>query len=265
MTQAGLAAAATASTAMLGYSMLQSNDALNPALQKQVVVFAAASLGEAMQEIKRLFEKTHPGLDLVFSTAGSQILAAQIMQGAPADVFVSADWIQMNRVGNAVVAPETLVTNRMVLVIRKQVLGALADDNADAIDLATVVARCRKIVLAGNTVPAGIYSVQCLTSLGLWDEVQSRVVSYEDSVVGVLGKVLLGDADSGVVYATDVRSLDDPEICVIDLPEHESDAIAYAVGRVLVSKNSASAEAFVQFLKSPECKEILDRHGFGGL
>jgi molybdate transport system substrate-binding protein len=216
-----------------------------------VTVFAAASLTDAFADVATAFEAAHPDTRVVLNLASSSRLAAQILSGAPADVFASADRAQMERVGDAglVVAPQVFATNTMVLVTEAgNPLGITG--LADLADPGIVV------VLAAEEVPAGRYASEVLTAAGAAVGPASR----EATVRSVLAKVSLGEADAGIVYATDAAAAG---VTVIEIPDAVNVTASYPIAVVADAPNRSGAAAFVSFVHSPEAGAILARHGFG--
>ena len=178
-------------------------------------VFAAASLTEAFRELGHTFEQRHPGLTVQFNFAGSQQLALQIEQGAPADVFASADqrWMDYAKEkGEVEGEAPTFARNRLMVIVPRTNparIGALPD----------LARRGTKIVMAAEAVPVGKYSREALQKLAgaqgypaEYDRrVLANVVSQEENVKSVVSKVQLGEADAGIVYRSDVT----PAVCAL--------------------------------------------------
>ncbi|HTY57899.1 MAG TPA: molybdate ABC transporter substrate-binding protein, partial [Bacteroidota bacterium] len=175
--------------------------------REEIVVFAAASLHDAFQKIGREFSAAHPGLTVGYNFAGSQQLAEQILQGAPADVFASADMKQIAAAGPRMdtASVNIFTRNRLTLVLPGTGAGmirAIADLGNPGI----------KLVLAHRDVPAGAYALEFLSRCeasgkfrgGFREAVLRNVVSYEENVRSVLSKIVLDEADAGIVYVSDV-------------------------------------------------------------
>jgi molybdate transport system substrate-binding protein len=213
-------------------------------------VFAAASLTAAFTELGERYAAANGGAKVTFNFAGSQALATQIQQGAPADVFASADLPNMDRVKDLVATPQNFASNRLAIVVEqgnpKGVDGL--DDLADP-DL--------KVVLAAEEVPAGKYAKQVLDQAG----VTVTAVSREDNVKAVVTKVSLGEADAGIVYVTDVTAGGD-KIQGVDLPEDRNLTATYPIATVRASKAPDGAQAFVDLVRSAEGQRVLEDHGF---
>jgi molybdate transport system substrate-binding protein len=230
-------------------------------------VFAAASLRESFTVIGRNFDAANPGVKVIFNFAGSQQLAGQIGQGAPADVFASANQTQLNTViGSGQVlrgSERVFVRNRLVVIAPRAnpaQLGALPDLARPGL----------KLVLAARAVPAGSYTLDMLakaTQLPAYTTsfsatVLRNVVSYEDNVRSVLSKVALGEADAGVVYSSDVSEDLANEVLVIPIPDEVNVVASYPIAPIKDAANAALAAQFVQHVLAPESQQILARYGF---
>jgi len=221
---------------------------------KELRVSAAMSLKEALAELEPEFEARHPGVDVVFNFAGSQILAGQIEEGAPVDVFAAADEPQMQRaIASGRVGPaQRFAKNRLVLITSLEAVGI-----SGAGDLTRPGLR---LVLAGPSVPAGAYARAALQQLGVADAALANLVSNEENVRGVLGKVSAGEADAGIVYATDVT----PAVAgkVRTLPLAVDVSPVYEVAVLKDSSIVGLAEAFVADLRGASGQAALARRGF---
>lgn len=212
-------------------------------------VLAAASLTDALEEAGAVYEREHEGTELTFSFAGSQELAAQIRQGAPADVVATADTTTMAGL-RAQTGPATVIAkNRLTIVVapgNPERVRGLDDLGRD--DL--------KVVLAAPEVPAGRYAAEVLQKRG----VEVHPVSEEPNVRAVLGKVGLGEADAGVVYVTDAASND--KVATVPVPE-ESNAVAVYPAAVLnESEHAAAARDFIAWLRAAPGQRVLRAAGF---
>jgi molybdate transport system substrate-binding protein len=223
-------------------------------LSGELTVFAAASLAGAFDELAARFEERHPGLEVLpVVYDGSSTLAAQLREGAPADVFAAADEDTMQKVTDAGVAagPQAFATNTLVLVMPAgnpggvEGLRDLADDSVRA-------------VLCAPEVPCGAASRKLLSRAG----VSVTPASLEQNVTAVLTKVEAGEADAGLVYATDVLGRDGVESLV---PDGAADVVnRYPIAAMTDSMNAEAARAFADFVLSEQGQEVLARHGFGG-
>lgn len=221
----------------------------------EVVVFAAASLTDALAEIGRDFE-ARTGARLVMSFAGSNDLARQIRAGAPADVFVSASVARMDEVERAgLVRAEDrvdLLSNRLVVVVPSGSALALREPG----DLV----RARRLALGDpEAVPAGIYAREWLERRGLWARLRERVVPTLD-VRAVLFAVESRAVDAGIVYRTDV-ALSKRVRVVFEVPVGEAPRVVYVAG-LLASSRSKAARGFFEDLRSPGARAVFERLGF---
>lgn len=220
-------------------------------------VFAAASLTDALKEIQKNYE-AKSGDKLAFSFLGSNVLAKQIEQGAPADIFFSADEAQMDHVAKAgLIDPATrrdLLENTLVIVAPAD--SPLAD--VKPADLAKP--EIKRIALADpKAVPAGVYAKAYLTKLGLWDQVQAKVVPTAN-VRAALAAVESGDVEVGLVYQTDANSTKKTKV-VYAVPQGDGPPIKYPVALVK-GAGKDSAKKFLTYLESPEALDVFKKYGF---
>jgi molybdate transport system substrate-binding protein len=211
-----------------------------------LTVSAAASLTEVFPTIDSTAR---------YNFAGSDELATQIREGAPADVYAAASskYPQELFDEGLVEKPVTFASNRLVVIVPK--------DNPAGIKTVEDVARSgTKLVIAAEGVPVGDYAREVLDELKLAGALDN-VVSNEDDVKGVVGKVSLGEAEAGFVYATDAAAAGD-DVSVIELPEDSQPPIEYQIAVVAGSKNKEAAEAFVQKVLAPEGQQALESAGF---
>jgi molybdate transport system substrate-binding protein len=236
-----------------------------PAAAATLSVFAAASLSESFTEIGRLFESRNPGWRVRANFAGSQQLAAQIEQGAAADVFASADARWMSYLSErSLVDGDTaaFARNRLAVIVP-------AANPARIARLQDLARRGVKLVLGAPAVPVGQYGRAALANLvrlpGFAPDFARRalanVVSEEENVKSVVGKVQLGEADAGVVYRSDVTRAVARYVRVLDIPDAADVLAAYPIAVVRGTKNAAAAHAFVALVRSSEGQRILARHG----
>ena len=233
------------------------------ALAAQVTVFAAASLKESLDAVVQAYERAS-GDKVVVSYAGSNALAKQIENGAPADVFFSADtdWIAyLEKRGLTVPGSRRdLLGNDLVLVepaARRTSLGLVP-----GVDLASALGNGRIALANPEAVPAGKYAKDALTMLGAWTSVEKRLAPT-DNVRAALLLVARGEAPFGIVYRTD--ALAEPRVRIVDkFPEATHPRIVYPVVRVKRSANPSAAK-FADYLGSTEARGIFERHGFIGL
>ena len=224
-----------------------------PELTGELTVYAAASLTGAFDALAADFEEQHPSLDVQPITYdGSSTLATQIIEGAPAEVFASADEKNMQKVVDAGLAsgPELFASNTLVLVVPAGNPGGVTglDDLANP-DLT--------VVLCAAEVPCGAASTTLLTNAG----VAASVDSYEQNVTAVLTKVAAGEADAGLVYVTDAATTDEVDTVEVD----GADAVVnhYPIVALTGSANGDAADAFVAFVLGEKGQEVLASFGFG--
>ncbi|GGU37140.1 molybdate-binding protein [Streptomyces violascens] len=216
----------------------------------QLTVLAASSLTDVFKAAGAAYEKEHPGTHVKFSFAGSQELAAQVKQGAPADALVTADTKTMDGLKADVNASSIIAKNRLVIATGKgnpkkvEGLKNLSDTNL-------------KVVLAAPEVPVGRYSKQVLDS----QKITVKPVSQEPNVRAVLSKVELGEADAGIVYKTDAASAKG-KVDTVDIPDAQNAVAKYPAATLKTSKNADAAAAFVKWLSTPEAQKILQDAGF---
>jgi molybdate transport system substrate-binding protein len=216
-----------------------------------LTVLAASSLTDVFTAAGKLYEKEHPGTHVKFSFAGSQALAAQVKQGAPADALVTADQKTMNGVESEVSGkPIVIAHNRLVIVTDKgnpKKVASLKDLSDPKL----------KVVLAAKEVPVGNYSRQVLDK----QKITVKPVSEETNVRAVLSKVELGEADAGIVYRTDAATAPG-KVTQVTIPDAQNTIAAYPAATLKESQHSAAAQAFVAWLAKPEAQKILQDAGF---
>ncbi|WP_298991341.1 molybdate ABC transporter substrate-binding protein [uncultured Pseudokineococcus sp.] len=222
-------------------------------LDGTLTVFAAASLTEAVGELATVMEQENPGLTVRTSFAGSSDLAAQVEQGAPADVLATADERTMQRVVDAGLAadPVPFATNSLVVVTPP-------DDPDGVASFADLARPGLAVVVCAPQVPCGAATerLEQLTGTTL------QPVSEAGSVTDVLGAVTSGQADAGVVYATDARRAGDA-VRTVEVPEADGAVNSYPVAVLADAAEPAAARAFVDLLTGPEGREVLAQAGFG--
>lgn len=221
---------------------------------QELRVSAAMSLKEVLVDLEPGFEARHPGVDLVFNFAGSQILAGQIAEGAPVDVFAAADEPQMQRAiaSGRITAAERFARNRLVLITSAEF--------SQISEVGDLTRPGLRLVLAGPSVPAGVYARAALQQLGIADAALANLVSNEENVRGVVGKVSAGEADAGIVYATDVTPAVAGRLKTLPLAVNVSPV--YEVAVLKDSPQPALALAFVAELRGVEGQAALAKHGF---
>jgi molybdate transport system substrate-binding protein len=230
----------------------------------KITVFAAASLTEAFNAAAPAFTKK-TGIAVAFNYGGSDTLATQLKQGAPADVFASANLAQMKVVNDAsLVNPaKTFAKNRLVMVTPK----ASAMKFTGPADLAK---NGVKDVLAAATVPVGSYARATFAKLSgtagypadFPAAVEKNVVSNELDVKAVVTKISLNEGDAGVVYSTDVTPAVAPKLDVFSFPPAVAPDIEYPIAMLKAAPNAKGAQAFVDYILSPEGQAFLKARGF---
>lgn len=228
-----------------------------------MLVFAAASLTEAFGELEAAFEAANPGIDLVLNLGSSSALRTQIEDGAPADVFASANLEHMQTlVESNLVDPDSVAvfaSNEIVVILP-------ASNPAAVYRLEDLASPGVRIVLALPEVPAGSYARLAIAALeedlgpGYERAVLGNLVSSEDSVRQVLLKVELGEADAGFVYRTDALASQNVEL--LEIPASLRPAVSYTIGRVVDARNQSAAQRFLEFVLSMDGARVLNGWGF---
>jgi molybdate transport system substrate-binding protein len=228
---------------------------IQAAAAEEMTISGAASLTNAFTELKTQFEKAHPGLTANVNFAASNPLLKQLQEGAPVDVFASADQATMDKaVESKVVDPKTrrnFALNDLVMIVPagSPKPAALADINKFS----------RIAVGNPDSVPAGRYAREALTSAKLWDGLQSKLIQG-NSVRQVLDYVARGEVDAGFVYATDARQLADKVLVVMTMSGHTP--VLYPIAVATTGKNPKMGQAFVNYAISAEGQAILAKYGF---
>jgi len=236
-------------------------------LAGNLTVFAAASLTEAFTEIGRQFEAAYPGVTVTYNFAGSQQLAQQLGQGAPADVFASANTKQMavaieaGRVSDG--APQLFAHNRLVVVYP-------TDNPAQITDLSDLARPGVVLILAAGEVPVGRYSLEFLGKAGqdpafgaeFKEAVLSNVVSYEQTVKAVFTKVALGEGDAGIVYSSDISQDNAGKVNRLEIPDSLNTIADYPIAPVTDAANPELAQVFIDFVRGIEGQAALAGYNF---
>ena len=230
-----------------------------PQGKTDLTVSAAVSLKDALDEIGPQFTASQPSVTLQFNLGASGTLQRQIEQGAPVDVYISAAPEQTDALAakNLLLADtrHDLVRNSLVLIVPAQAstkISGFPDLAAPAV----------KVVAIGEpqTVPAGKYAQEVLTHFSLYASLKPKLVLAKD-VRQVLTYVASGNADAGIVYATDAKTSADVRVAAV-APEDSHQPILYPVAVLKDSKNAAAARSFVEFLLSPKVQAIFQKYGF---
>lgn len=248
------------------YSLLAvfiSFDSATAVRAADVTVFAAASLKNALDDIREKFE-AETGYQVTVSVAGSSLLARQIALGAPADIYLPASpqWMDYLETQERV-APETrqdLLSNRLVLIAPKDAAIAITDFSDPA--LMQQLGQGRLAMALTEAVPAGIYGKQALQSLGIWSVLSSQV-AQTDNVRGALALVAAGEAPLGVVYASDAMA--DARVTILAVfPAASHSKILYPIAQILPA-DRPEIDAFQVFLNSSVARGIFAAAGFEGI
>lgn len=228
-----------------------------------LTVLAASSLTDAFGELESTFEEQNQSVDVTTSFAGSSELLTQIQQGAPADVFASADEAKMNTAleEGLVTEPETFARNRPVVIV--------PTDNPAGIeefrDLADVDAQ---IVLAEEAVPIARYAEDVLDNAdaeyggGFAQRVRDKIVSREANVRSSTNRVALGEADATFVYISDVTEDIREQVQAVEIPENLNVVATYPIATVEESQNPELAQAWVDLVLSDEGQSVLEKYNF---
>ena len=231
-----------------------------PAQGRNTLVFAAASLKNALDEIAAQWQR-ETGKKVVISYAASNTLIKQIEQGAPADVFISADldWMDYGQ-QKSLIKPETrsnLLGNRIVLIAPRD--SNVSTHIASGFDLAALLKGGRLAMGNIAAVPAGKYGKAALEKLGAWDGVKDKIAQAE-SVRAALVLVARGEAPLGIVYQTDAAA--DPSVRIVGVfPENSHPPIIYPIALTKESANP-EAQAFLSYVRSPAARPAFERQGF---
>jgi len=223
-----------------------------------LTISAAVSLKDALDAVTPLFAKVQPSISLHYNLGASGTLQEQIEQGAPVDVYISASPDQMNTLDKqGLLLPGTrrdLLRNSIVLIAPSSSTGVS--------DFKDLLKPQVKIVAIGEpqTVPAGKYAQEVLTHFGLYDSLKPKFVFAKD-VRQVLTYVASGNADAGIVYATDAETTNQVKV-VATAPDDSHAAVLYPVAILKDAKNVAAAKEFENFLQSPAAQAVFERYGF---
>ena len=250
-----------------GSSQPEADVTNEPRLQGTITVFAAASLADAFKKLGEDFRLKNPQVEIIYNFAGSQQLSQQLAQGAPADVFVSADMTQMQA---------AIDTGR----VQTEMISAMAGNNLVVITPASnpgmvtnmqgLVKKGLKLILAAPEVPAGAYTLQFLDNASeipefggdFKDQVLNNVVSYEENVRAVLSKVILGEADAGIVYQSDALKAGPTQVLFMLIPQEINVNATYWIAPVADSSQEENVRQFIDYVLSEEGQTTLEIFGF---
>jgi molybdate transport system substrate-binding protein len=257
-------AAKVAVVAIVAACTAGSTSSAPSAATTHLTIFGAASLKGALESAKAAYETGHPGMTLTLSTDSSSVLAAQIEQGAPADVFLSADASNPSELVEGGFASGDAVDfagNELTIIV--------PSDNPAGITGAADLGRSGlKIIAAGDGVPITTYATQLVDQLadlsgypaGFAAAYAANIVSREDNVKAVVAKIELGEGDAGIVYATDAAA--STKVTTIDLPASANVRATYAGVVLKTSPHQKAARAFLDWFAGSDGQAILSSFGF---
>ena len=223
-----------------------------------LTVSAAISLRDALDEISHLYSADHPAVTVRFNLGGSGTLQRQIEQGAPVDIFISASTKEMDALqSQGLLLPGTrkdLVKNSVVLIVPEgnKAISGFQDLTKPAV----------KTVAIGEpqTVPAGKYAQEVLTRFGIYDQLKPKLVLAKD-VRQVLTYIETGNAEAGIVYATDAK-ISTKVTVVATAPENSHSPVVYPAAVIKNSTNPAASKAFLEFLAGEKARAVFEKYGF---
>ncbi|SDG27702.1 molybdate ABC transporter substrate-binding protein [Desulfosporosinus hippei] len=224
----------------------------------EIMVSAAASLQNSLTELQKDYAQKKPEVKLTFNFGSSGTLQQQIEQGAPADLFISAGKSQMDALGQKdLLVKESridLLGNDLVLVTGKEDKKVTSLEDLAKADVGKIS------IGTPESVPAGKYAQEALTSLKLWDQLTPKFVLAKD-VTQVLNYVETGNVDAGLVYQSDAQGSDKVKV-VMALPESSHKPIVYPAAIISATKNQQAAEDFLNYLQSSDAQKVFTQYGF---
>jgi molybdate transport system substrate-binding protein len=228
------------------------------ALGAELRVSAAASLADVLQEIRPVYEK-QSGESVLFNFGASSALARQIQEGAPADLFISADELKMDQLQQRGLvvrkSRRSILSNTLVIIVPSDSRLEITSP-ADLTNTAI-----RNIAVAEpQTVPAGIYAKEYLRKLRIWDKIKDKIVPTEN-VRAALAAVESQNAETGIVYRTDALISRVVRIAY-EVPVAEGPEISYPAAVLADSKQQAAAQRFLDYLQSPPAQALFRKYGF---
>ncbi|MCD8035874.1 MAG: molybdate ABC transporter substrate-binding protein [Clostridiales bacterium] len=238
--------------------------------EKELIVFAAASMTDTMQEIAEMYKEVDPSVNISFNFDSSGTLKTQIQEGADCDIFISAAQKQMNQLDAS--QPEDVNTEgldfvdtdtRFDLLSNSVVLITPVGNPAGVESFDDVATDKVSLISLGNSdVPVGQYSEEIFTYMGVWDQLNDESkITFGTNVREVLAQVEEGAVDCGVVYSTDAATTDLVEI-VASAPEGSHTPIVYPAAVLKTSADPDTAKAFLEYLKTDECTAVFEAAGF---
>lgn len=253
LTTGALAAGLLAASMLSACSGSPSADGGDAPPDRTLTVYAAASLTSTFEQIAADFEAAHDGVSVELSFAGSSDLVAQLQQGAPADVFASADTKNMDKLA----ADDLLAGTSTDFAANTLMIAVPLGNPAGVASLADLAADDLNLVVCAPEVPCGAATERVERAGG----VSFSPVSEEQSVTDVLNKVITGEADAGLVYVTDVRAAGD-QVEGIEFPESGDAVNVYPVSALEGSAHPELAQEFVEAVLSPDGQKVLSDAGF---
>jgi molybdate transport system substrate-binding protein len=254
-------------TLIVACSGTNSNGGSDEPDTQSLTIFAASSLTEAFSELGDIFEAEHPGSQVTLNFAGSQQLAQQLAQGAPGDVFASANRKQMQ---TAIDSDRIEDANAKIMIGNRIVIIFSLDDLGGVRRIADLARPELRLVLGSENVPIGAYSLEFLEKASqdpafgpeFKENVLNNVVSYEQNVRAVLNKVTLGEADAGIVFESDLSESDSVKIGALRIPPALNVNASYYIAPTNDAANPGLAAAFIDLVISLEGQDILAKYGF---
>jgi molybdate transport system substrate-binding protein len=261
-----VAVAAVLVIAVLVVAAISLNGGKSSNTDTELTVYAAASLSAAFTELGKDYEENHSGVKVKLNFDGSANLKTQLINGATADVFASADTKNMDGVKNAGLMDnetvKTFVKNKVTVIVP-------ADNPAGITTLSDLTKSGIKIVIGDTTVPIGNYTRTVLKNINnssseftdFESKVMANVVSQESNVNNVVTKVALGEADAGFVYTTDAAGAGS-KVTLISIPDTYNVIAVYPIGMLASTTHSAEATSFINYVLSADGQAILSKYGF---
>jgi len=230
----------------------------------ELTVYAASSLTGAFTALATGYANAYPGSKITLAFGASSTMRTQIEQGAPADVFASADTANPQKLadeGQAAGSPRVFAANRLTIIVPASGLSAVTTP-------ADLARSGVKVVAAGDSVPISTYATQLVAKLAgqpgypadFAARVAANVVSREDNVKAVVAKIELGEGDAAIVYSTDART--STRVRTVDVPPAADVAVSYAAVVVKASQHAAEAQAFLDWLTGADARAIMATFGF---
>ncbi len=242
----------------VGMRWVNPTEAIIAQAKAQLIVSAAASLTDALKELAPIYEANRPNVTVRYNFASSGALQQQIINGAPADIFISAAAKQMNGLEQKKLllakTRRNLLTNRLVLVV--------AANRSGINNLSSLADSQVKRIAIGDprSVPAGEYAQAALTKAGLWNQLKPKLV-FANNVRQVLQFVEAGNADAGLVYLTDAKTTNKVKIAQT-IPPNLYPPIIYPIAVLKNSRHPNDAKAFAEFLFSNPAQQVFTKYGF---